>query len=67
MKRFTRASQMVAYGKHLLFTGEILDLEGRIKAIGSMKKEDCEGVLALHFKQKPAAAAVGKRTSPLIV
>ncbi len=61
------ASQMVAYGKHLLFTGEILDLEGRIKAIGSMKKEDCEEVLALHFKQKPAAAAVGKRTSPLIV
>ncbi len=60
------ASQMVAYGKHMLFTGKVLDIEGRIDRIDSMKKEDCAAVLEQSFiKSKMAAAAVGRIDAPL--
>ena len=62
------ASQMVAYGKHMLFTGEVLDPEKRAKEIGDMTREDCEKALAMNFDaEKLAAAAVGKLDAPLTV
>ena len=62
------ASQMVAYGKHMLFTGEVLDPEKRAKEIGDMTREDCEKALAMNFDaEKLAAAAVGKLDAPLTI
>ena len=62
------ASQMVSYGKHMLFTGEVLDPEKRAKEIGDMTREDCEKALAMNFDaEKLAAAAVGKLDAPLTV
>lgn len=62
------ASQMVAYGKHLLFTGQILDLEKRVEAIDAMTAEDCEAALAMNFDpQKMASSAVGRIDKPLSV
>lgn len=62
------ASQMVSYGKHLLFTGEILDLEKRVGDINAMTKEDCELALSMNFDaEKMAAAAVGRIDKPLSV
>ena len=62
------ASQMVAYGKHLLFTGEVLDLQKRIRNIDAMTKDDCAEVLALSFDaDKMAASAVGRIDAPLSI
>ena len=62
------ATQMIAYGKHLLFTGEMLDLEQRVAKIDAMTKEDCERALALNFDaDKMAAAVVGKVKKPLVI
>lgn len=62
------ASQMVAYGKHMLFTGEVFDPEKRAKEIGEMTREDCEKALAMNFDaEKLAAAAVGKLDAPLTI
>ncbi len=62
------ASQMVSYGKHMLFTGEVFDPEKRAKEIGEMTREDCEKALAMNFDaEKLAAAAVGKLDAPLTI
>lgn len=62
------ASQMVAYGKHMLFTGEVLDLEKRVRDITAMTKEDCEAALAVNFDEKMmAAACVGRVDKPLVI
>ena len=62
------ASQMVSYGKHMLFTGEVFDPEKRAKEIGDMTREDCEKALAMNFDaEKLAAAAVGKLDAPLTI
>lgn len=62
------ASQMVAYGKQLLFTGELLDLEKRVREIDAMTKEDCERALSLNFRAEDmAAAVVGKIRKPLSI
>ena len=59
---------MVSYGKHLLFTGEILDLEKRVADINAMTKEDCELALSMNFDaEKMAAAVVGRIDKPLSV
>ena len=62
------ASQMVAYGKHMLFTGEVLDLEKRVRDITAMTKEDCEAALVMNFDEKMmAAACVGRVDKPLVI
>lgn len=60
------ASQMIAYGKHLLYNDKILDLDRRVKEIDAMTMEDCEKALSMNFDMtKMAAAAVGKIQKPL--
>ncbi len=60
------ASQMIAYGKYMLYNDAVLDLEARVKGIDEMTMEDCEQALALNFDpEKLAAAAVGKIKAPL--
>ncbi len=55
------ASQMIAYGKYLLFNDCVLDLEKRVRDIDSITEEDCVEALSLNFdSSKMAAAAVGK-------
>ena len=62
------ASQMIAYGKYLLFNDKILDLDQRVKDIDSMTMEDCVNALSLNFDMsKMAASAVGKLKTPLII
>ena len=68
MAQENTASQMVSYGKHLLFTGEILDLEKRIADINAMTKEECESALSMNFNpEKMAASAVGRIDKPLTI
>ena len=60
------ASQMIAYGKYMLYNNTALDLERRMQEIDSMKTEDCEEALALNFDaSQMAAAAVGNLKKPL--
>ena len=60
------ASQMIAYGKYMLYNDAVLDLEARVKGIDEMTMEDCVQALALNFDpEKLAAAAVGKIKAPL--
>ena len=61
------ATQMVAYGKYMLYNDRELDLEGRVEHIASLTMDDCAEALSLHFGEKCAAAAVGKIESPLSV
>ncbi len=62
------ASQMIAYGKNMLYKNELLDLEARVKDIDAMTMEDCERALSMNFDvSKMAAAAVGKLKKPLII
>ena len=61
------ATQMVAYGKYMLYNDRELDLEGRVEHIASLTMDDCAEALSLHFGEKCAAAAVGKIEAPLSV
>lgn len=68
MSQENTASQMIAYGKYLLFNDKILDLDQRVKDIDSMTMEDCVNALSLNFDMsKMAASAVGKLKTPLII
>ncbi len=60
------ASQMLSYGKYMLYNDRELDLEGRMRAISSMTREDCVRALEQNFDfSRMAAAAVGKTDRPL--
>lgn len=55
------ASQMLVYGKHLLFTGEIFNFDDRVSLIDSFTLDDVSSVIENYFKQKDmAVGAVGK-------
>ena len=59
---------MLADGKYVLYSGGELGLEGRVRAIAEMTKEDCCLALERNFHpEKMAAAAVGKIEKPLSV
>ncbi len=60
------ASQMILYGKHMLYTGDVYDFDGRVAKIDAITKEDCERAISLNFDAASlAAAAVGKIDRPL--
>lgn len=60
------ASQMLAYGKYLLYNDAVLNFEERIRGIESITMEDCERAISLNFDRKNMAAAiVGKVDRPL--
>lgn len=60
------ASQMITYGKYMLFNDRVFDFEQRIRAIDAMTMEDCERALAMNFDDtRMAASVVGKIKEPL--
>ena len=60
------ASQMIAYGKYMLYNDALLDLEKRVEKIGALTQDDCAEALACNFDPtKMAAAAVGKIEKPI--
>ena len=62
------ASQMIAYGKYMLYNGKVLDLEKRVADIDAMTMEDCAQAIGLNFeKTHMAASAVGKIKQPLVI
>ena len=60
------ASQMLAYGKYMLYNGAVLDFEKRIRGIDAISMEDCERAISRSFgRENMAAAIVGKVDRPL--
>ena len=60
------ASQMLAYGKYMLYNDALLDIEKRVANIGALTLDDCAEALATNFDaSKMAAAAVGKIDAPI--
>lgn len=52
------STQMLTYGKELLYKGEIYDFEERFEAINSMKKQDVLEMIELTFGSREKAVAV---------
>ena len=59
-------SQMLLYGKHMLYNNVALDLKERVRSLEEMTMEDCERALELNFRAEDmASAVVGKVKKPL--
>lgn len=59
-------SQMLLYGKHMLYNNVALDLKERVRSLEEMTMEDCERALELNFRAEDmASAVVGKIKKPL--
>ena len=66
MGRESTASQMLLYGRYLLFLEIELDFNERIKKLESVTKEDVESLIKDVFDyERIASAVVGPRRSPL--
>ena len=62
------ASQMLVYGKHLLFTDEIFDFDARVSAIDTLTRDDVARAIDVSFREeKMAAGAVGKLDKPFLL
>ncbi len=53
------SSQMLLYGKQMLYTGEVYDFEKRMAEISALTREDVMAALEAHFTDKVAVASVG--------
>lgn len=66
MAQENTATQMIAYGKYMLYNDSILDMEKRIRELGALTLDDCALALEDSFHTDHAAtAAVGKIDAPL--
>ena len=55
------SSQMLLYGKYMLYNNEVYDFEGRFKKMNEMKREDVMDALSLTLDgSQKAVAVVGK-------
>ncbi len=62
------AAQMLLYGKHLLYTGEVFDFEEKLNKINALSLKDADEALQLMFdERKKALSLVGaaKKALPL--
>lgn len=66
MGRESSASQMLLYGKHLLFMDEVFDFEKEMKKLDGISKNEVEDVIKLFDADKFATATVGPMKKPLI-
>ena len=58
-------SQMLLYGKYMLFNDRLFDFEGKLDAINRMTKEDANETIALTFDDsRKAVGAVGNLDKP---
>lgn len=56
------SSQMLLYGKYLLFTDRLFDFDDKLKSINSMREEDISECIKRNFdEEKMAVACVGNR------
>lgn len=54
------SAQMLLYGKHLLYTDKVYDLEKRMVELSSLKRQDVLDAIASHFDfSRVAVASVG--------
>ncbi|MBR2903964.1 MAG: insulinase family protein, partial [Clostridia bacterium] len=59
------SSQMLTYGKYMLFNDELFDFEKKIDKIDSLKKSDVMAAIEKTFDEsKKAVAAVGAIDKP---
>ncbi len=59
------SSQMLLYGKYMLFNDRLFDFEGKLDAINRMTKEDANETIALTFDDsRKAVGAVGNLDKP---
>ena len=55
------ATQMIQYGKHMLYNNALLDIEGRITKIENLTLDDCKEAMQANFdREYLASAVVGK-------
>lgn len=60
------SSQMLLYGKQMLYRGEIYDFEQRMAEISALTREDVMAVIAQNFDfEKVSAATVGNLPGPV--
>ena len=60
------ASQMILYGKEMLFKNEVFDFSARIGKIDSLTLSDCERAISMNFDEKyRASSIIGKVDRPL--
>ena len=58
-------SQMLLYGKHMLFNDKLFDFEGKLNAINSVTEEDVRSAIDLTFDESgKAIGAVGNLDKP---
>lgn len=58
-------SQMLLYGKELLYSGKIYDFEERVKIISSVSFDDVMSAVDVNFKGEAATAVVGGVDKPI--
>lgn len=62
------SSQMILYGKHMLFKNEPFDFEGKLAAINAVTMDDINELLAVTFGEgKKAVGAVGNQEQPFVL
>ncbi len=64
--RESTSSQMLLYGKELIYNGKLFDFEDKIRKINSVTLDDVNKVIEKNFDEsRKAAAVVGKLDKPL--
>lgn len=62
------ATQMIQYGKHMLYNNALLDIEKRVAKIEALTLEDCKAAMQANFDKKYlASAVVGKVDKALVL
>lgn len=61
------SSQMLLYGKELIYSGKVYDFEARMKKLNSISLNDVNAAIEFNFNtDKMASAAVGNVDKPLL-
>ena len=62
------ASQMLVYGKHMLYTNSVFDYEKKIAALDALTKDDVMEAIGRTFNEsKKSVAAVGVIEKPFVL
>ena len=60
------SSQMLLYGKEVMYSGKLYDFEDRIAKVNAVTMDDVNEAIEINFdKSRMAAAVVGKTDKPL--
>ena len=62
------SSQMLLYGKELIYSGRVYDFEERVKRIASVTLEDVLSAVEINFDEtRLASSVVGNTDKPLSI